>query len=600
MPYTDRIDAGTVSGIRLYLTRHFEHNGKHYYYLSRSGLDQSDDNRLTITEIDTLFNPGGHTTNTQEGSHDGSDDERSIIVSGGFGIVLPTINELLSLLGAGNSGDVTLPYPFGTYVTANYERPAPDFESLLHWVCNYIGDSTSVGYAVHHINPYAIVQFIETATPDDPTTLLFLPPPTSLKTTLSRVTLLRGQTSILNFTFSNSVSGFSLANIINPEDTISNFEILEAGKSYKAILTPDANTDRPTNSFGVDLSGIQYEVAGTGPYGSVPLQIINYIVNTNPLTIIPEPPPEPIPAWPDSLPGASSNRYELKPRGSFKRTEMTSGISRHRRISRNPPTEIIMSWDMSITEFALFEAFFVYALNEGEKWFTMESSSSKGCIEGHYRFVKMEEPYKAQAITSDRFQVTASLELRYKNLLDRPAVDALSNISPDISHLPIWFDSLPDPLVQSYSIKPQSSIRRTSIESGANQHAATSYDIPTLFTMQWNMTNQQFLQFQSFYQYNLNDGQSWFYMDHAEGIGFVPGEFRFIKSKSPYTARYLSHEHFSVNATLERRSKKLMYRDTYNIIICDDQGITDLVFDDAYSRLHIYLHHTLPSIQGQW
>ena len=98
MPYTDRIDAGTVSGIRLYLTRHFEHNGKHYYYLSRSGLNNvTAGDQITGVEVDNLFNPGGHTIATQEGNHDGSEDERSIIVSGGYRIILPTQQELRNL-----------------------------------------------------------------------------------------------------------------------------------------------------------------------------------------------------------------------------------------------------------------------------------------------------------------------------------------------------------------------------------------------------------------------------------------------------------------------------------------------------------------------
>ena len=729
MAYTNRIDFGTISGINLLLTRHFEYDGKHYYYLSRSGLNNiTNADKVTGSDIDSLFNPGGHTGVTQEGNHDGTDDERSIYAAL-FTIILPTESELVRLFNS-NVFDASN-YPTGFFrvadapvagshrVVSPTSPPETAIDSVSSYIILQVIESRSLSLGVHNginlnlilpsiqngkhyfyldhdgsndvsvtdslifqsvrdllnsgnrinvtqegnhdgtddersvvIGPYTIILPTESELegltlegtewsegyywaadsrsdisqralhlPDHTavnTHVLFLSgsrnqmifqvigisnasffdAPTSLeKITLSRVTLLERQTSTVKFIFNEIVTGFSLSNITNTEDTISDFEILEAGKSYKVILTPDAGTDRPSNYLEVSLSGVTNSQGDSDFYTLI--HRINYIVDTIPITTVPDI-IEPTPAWPDSLPGASSNRYELKPRGSFRRTEMTSGISRHRRISRNPPTEINMSWDMSISEFALFEAFFVYDLNEGEKWFTMESSSSKGCIVGEYRFVKMEEPYTAKAVTSESFQVLAVLELRYKDLLDRSDLAALSNISPDIAHLPIWFDSLPSPLVQAYSIKPKSSVRRTSIESGANQHATTSYDIPTVFTMQWNMTNQQFLQFQSFYQYNLNDGQSWFYMDHAEGIGFVPGEFRFIKTKSPYTAVYLSHDHFTVKATVERRGKKLMYRDTYNIIICDDQDITDLVFDDAYSRLHIYLHHTLPSIQGQW
>ena len=622
MPYTDRIDAGTVSGIRLYLTRHFEHNGKHYYYLSRSGLDQSNfADRATHTEIDNLFNPGEHTIATQEGSHDGSDDERSIIVSGGFGIVLPTINELLSLLDAGNFDDVTLPYPFSKYRTANYENltnPLAPFHSVFYYGGHYV----SLQSQAHFSNTDTIVQFIETATPDDPTTLLFLPPPTSLKTTLSRVTLLRGQTSILNFTFSNPVSGFSLSNITNTEDTISDFETVEANKSYKAILTPDADTDRPTNSFGVDLSGIQYEVAGTGPYGSVPIQIINYIVDTIPITTVPDI-IEPVPAWPDILPAPSQTSYQIKPIPSFKRTEMTSGIARQRRVTRNPPTTFTMFWDMSRSEFAVFEAFFIYDLHDGQDWFKMDYATGIGCVEGEFRFTNIQKPYTSEAITSESFRIRTTLELRYKNILSRTDFAAKVNMNPDDLVLPIWPSNLPVPLVRSYKIEPKSAVYRTSLKEGYANHRVTQNDETTIFQMRWHMTNEQFSLFQAFYQYNLNDGQSWFYMDHAEGIGFVGGEFRFFEKSFTYRAQYMSENYFSVDAKIERRGKKLMYRDTYNIITCDDETIKDSVFNVDLARLHTYLHHddvvildhevtiltnsppvsavgTLPSIQGEW
>ena len=107
---------------------------------------------------------------------------------------------------------------------------------------------------------------------------------------------MEGQTSIVKFTFNEIVTGFSLSNITNTEDTIDDFEILEAGKSYKVILTPDADTDRPSSYLEVSLSGVTDLQGDSGFYTFI--NKVNYIVNTNPLTIIPEPTPEPIPAWP--------------------------------------------------------------------------------------------------------------------------------------------------------------------------------------------------------------------------------------------------------------------------------------------------------------
>ena len=90
-------------GIHLNLTGRHKRNGKVYYYLDHSG-DSNPDNLDQITHIllDNLLNDGADTINTQPNGHDGSNDERSVIIDG-YALVLPTAAEIQAFLTAGNN-----------------------------------------------------------------------------------------------------------------------------------------------------------------------------------------------------------------------------------------------------------------------------------------------------------------------------------------------------------------------------------------------------------------------------------------------------------------------------------------------------------------
>ncbi|TXK96435.1 hypothetical protein BMR02_11580, partial [Methylococcaceae bacterium HT1] len=97
---TDRstsINLGVVHGINLNLINPISSNGHTYYYLDSSGDGSSYGyDPISHENLDDLLNEGRDTVATQEGSHDGSDDERSVILEG-YTLILPTILELRAL-----------------------------------------------------------------------------------------------------------------------------------------------------------------------------------------------------------------------------------------------------------------------------------------------------------------------------------------------------------------------------------------------------------------------------------------------------------------------------------------------------------------------
>ena len=104
----ESLDLGTVQGIRLNLIyRVTTASGKTYYYLDGDGNGKARAGTTTApaksydyvsqAQLEPLLNSGADTIATQEGGHDGTDDERSVII-GEYTLILPTAAEALVLV----------------------------------------------------------------------------------------------------------------------------------------------------------------------------------------------------------------------------------------------------------------------------------------------------------------------------------------------------------------------------------------------------------------------------------------------------------------------------------------------------------------------
>ena len=97
---TDTLALGTDtdSGLNLNLLFPVTTNGKTYYYLDNSGDDSADigDSNVTHIALNNLLNSDNNTKDTQDGEHNGQDDERAAIV-GDYVLILPTHAELVAL-----------------------------------------------------------------------------------------------------------------------------------------------------------------------------------------------------------------------------------------------------------------------------------------------------------------------------------------------------------------------------------------------------------------------------------------------------------------------------------------------------------------------
>ncbi|GIP51129.1 Ig-like domain-containing protein [Paenibacillus vini] len=90
-------------------------------------------------------------------------------------------------------------------------------------------------------------------------------------------TLAIGETSVVTFTFSETVSGFTLADLTIDNGTLSGLSTSDGGVTWTATLTPNMNVTDTTNVITLDNSGV---VNSAGNAGTGTTESDNYAIDT--------------------------------------------------------------------------------------------------------------------------------------------------------------------------------------------------------------------------------------------------------------------------------------------------------------------------------
>ena len=111
--------------------------------------------------------------------------------------------------------------------------------------------------------------------------------------------------------------------------------------------------------------------------------------------------------------------------------------------------------------------------------------------------------------------------------------------------------SLPEPLLDSYGIEPQSVTARTDMEAGPARVRRRFTSQVDNITTSWILTSAQVTTFKTFFDTDIKDGSEWFDINLDLGSGSnVPCECRFIER---YSLRALGFGVWRIDARLERR-----------------------------------------------
>ena len=112
-------------------------------------------------------------------------------------------------------------------------------------------------------------------------------------------------------------------------------------------------------------------------------------------------------SWPDILPVPSVNGYNYEPQIATIRTEMEIGAKVRRRFTRHP-TFIDVLWTFSKKQQEIFDAWFVYIIDDGSKWFQINLPTGQEIKLYNARFIGT---YKVSAYKNLYWNVQAKLEI---------------------------------------------------------------------------------------------------------------------------------------------------------------------------------------------
>jgi hypothetical protein len=90
--------------------------------------------------------------------------------------------------------------------------------------------------------------------------------------------------------------------------------------------------------------------------------------------------------------------------------------------------------------------------------------------------------------------------------------------------------NLPAPLLSDHSLKQQSNLLRTKMDSGHSRVRRRFKSVPTVNKASWLLKNADAAVFEGFIEHALHGASVWFLMDVLTPLGIVEHEVRFITS----------------------------------------------------------------------
>lgn len=116
--------------------------------------------------------------------------------------------------------------------------------------------------------------------------------------------------------------------------------------------------------------------------------------------------------WPSSLPAPSLDGYAYKPNDLTRRTEMSAGLPRARRVSVGKFGQVPINLKLTQAQISAFETWFYdpAGANAGVAWFEIMLKLPEGTVPKMCRFVGT---YESPFLGNNRWQLTATLEVSH-------------------------------------------------------------------------------------------------------------------------------------------------------------------------------------------
>jgi len=111
-----------------------------------------------------------------------------------------------------------------------------------------------------------------------------------------------------------------------------------------------------------------------------------------------------------------------------------------------------------------------------------------------------------------------------------------------------WPPLFPSPKLSTYSTSNENAVLRTSMEGGPERQRRVFTQVPARYKTTFILNNREYETFRGFFKHSLNEGADYFTIELDLDTGLTVETVRFIE---PYTAKKLSHLHWSVEGSIE-------------------------------------------------
>jgi len=141
-----------------------------------------------------------------------------------------------------------------------------------------------------------------------------------------------------------------------------------------------------------------------------------------------------------------------------------------------------------------------------------------------------------------------------------------------------WPPLFPSPKLSTYSTSNENAVLRTSMEGGPERQRRVFTQVPARYKITFILNNHEYEIFRGFFKHSLNEGADYFTIELDLDIGLTVETVRFIE---PYTAKKLSHLHWSVEGSIESAQPTVLNETLTDIYVHLGAGAVDGLIDVA-------------------
>jgi len=146
-----------------------------------------------------------------------------------------------------------------------------------------------------------------------------------------------------------------------------------------------------------------------------------------------------------------------------------------------------------------------------------------------------------------------------------------------------WPTTLPLPTVDGYGVQPGDAILRTDMEAGLARQRRRFTSVPSIISVRWLMTRNQFAVFEAWYKKYAKEGAEFFDIELLGGVGITTHNARFTQQ---FNATLLNGRLWTVTSQLEIRERPTLNNETLTLLLENNVDVLLSAVDQLHNAVH--------------